>query len=270
METQKKSENNIVLEMKRLLGRMMVQVDYMYRNDREISRLDLDILMERTRDFYDLLCDYQSNKMVEEVVEEEHVSTEINEGGELINRDTELQITKPKEVLNDEETIVEKNENVVNDEVVETQVLPEEEQAPAVENPVPPTEEQTPTVEETVSLENEGSSSEDEEDWEDEEDEIFHVEPVEEVKDNSLAAQLQRKHVQNIRTALGINDKMMIINDLFKGSVERCNKSIDALNDFPTLSGAKVYMNELQIELQWDVKSQAYKILNDLVERRFI
>ena len=63
---------------------------------------------------------------------------------------------------------------------------------------------------------------------------------------------------------------MMIINDLFGGSVERYNKSVDALNYFTTLSGAKVYMSELQIELQWDTESQAYKTLNDLVERRFI
>ena len=117
---------------------------------------------------------------------------------------------------------------------------------------------------------------------------MFHVESVEEMQetlveaedsedvtpeepeDNSLAARLQRTPVDDIRMALGINDKVMIINDLFKGSVERYNKSVDALNDFPTLSGAKVYMSELQIELQWDTESQAYKMLNDIVERRFI
>ena len=60
MDTQKNDEKNIVLELKHQLGRMMVQVDYMYRNDREMSRLDLDIMMERTREFYELLCDYQS------------------------------------------------------------------------------------------------------------------------------------------------------------------------------------------------------------------
>lgn len=124
------------------------------------------------------------------------------------------------------------------------------------------------------------------EDWEDEEDETFRVEPVqenvpeavkeepkfvdEEPEDNSLAARLQRTHVSDIRAALGINDKMMIINELFNGSFERYNKSIEALNEFPTLSGAKVYMSELQIELQWDVESQAFRMLNDLVERRFV
>ena len=236
MEKQK-NENNIVLEMKRLLGRMMVQVDYMYRNDREMSRLDLDIMMERTREFYELLCDYQADNVASDVEEDEHVSTEINEGGELINHDVELEIEKPEEVLGEPES----NEENDDDDISMT-LKPEDEKA---------------------------EDEDEEEDWE---DEVFHVDtPVaDKPEDNSLAARLQRTPVTDIRMAMGINDKVMIINDLFMGSVERYNKAIDALNDFPTLSGAKVYMSELQIELQWDTESQAYKMLNDLVERRFI
>ena len=240
METQKNDEKNIVLELKRQLGRMMVQVDYMYRNDRELSRLDLDILMERTRDLYDLLCDYQAGTAEQQVEEQPLVEKEINEGGELINRDVEFEIE-------DNEDKKDKDEQPVG----ATHVLP--------------------VVEDDV-----------EEDWEDEDDEMFRVEQEdkeenedkmdkeEKIEDNSLAARLQRTPITDIRMAMGINDKVMIINDLFMGSVERYNKSIDALNEFPTLSGAKVYMSELQIELQWDVESQAYKMLNDLVERRFI
>ena len=229
MDTQKKDEKNIVLEMKRLLGRMMVQVDYMYRNDREMSRLDLDIMMERTRDFYDLLCDYQSENLEIEPTDEDAVNTEINEGGELINRDVELEIETPEEA--------------------------EQESTAEIKHELP--------VEENDDEED----LDEEDDWEDEDDEVFHVE---EPEDNSLAARLKRTPVEDIREALGINDKMMIINELFGGSFERYNKSIEALNDFPTLSGAKVYMNELQIELQWDTESEAYQMLNDLVERRFL
>lgn len=269
METQKNDEKNIVLKLKHQLGRMMVQVDYMYRNDREMSRLDIDVMMERTRNLYDLLCDYQSGSVEKEVLKEEKVNAEINEGGELINRDVDLEIEQPEAVAEKEpeEEIVEEEETVEEKEEIREAAEPEENPVDAEEEKA----EEKDDVEDWI------------EDWEDEEDEMFHVEPAEEVKneepaepetpeieDNSLAAQLQRKPVKNIRAELGINDKMMIINDLFKGSVERCNKSIDALNEFPTLSGAKVYMNELQVELQWDVKSQAYKTLNDLVERRFI
>ncbi len=225
METQKKSENNVMLEMKRLLSRMMVQVDYMLRNDREMSRLDFDVMMEYTRDFYGILCDCQLDMQEFENLKSKNTSTEINEGGELINRDVELEIETP-------------NDNVDIDEDYEDKM-----------------------------------DKEDEEDWEDEDDEVFRVEqqePEQEPEDNSLAAKLQRTPISDIRTAIGINDKMMIINDLFGGSFERYSKSLNALNEFPTLSGAKVYMSELQIELQWDTESQAYKLLNDLVERRFL
>jgi hypothetical protein len=226
METQKKSENNVMLEMKRLLSRMMVQVDYMLRNDREMSRLDFDVMMEYTRDFYGILCDCQLDMQEFEDLKRKNISTEINEGGELINRDVELEIETPNDnVDEDHEDKMDKEDN------------------------------------------------EDEEDWEDEDDEVFRVEqqePEQEPEDNSLAAKLQRTPISDIRTAIGINDKMMIINDLFGGSFERYSKSLNALNEFPTLSGAKVYMSELQIELQWDTESQAYKLLNDLVERRFL
>ena len=275
MDTQKNDEKNIVLELKHQLGRMMVQVDYMYRNDREMSRLDLDIMMERTRDLYDLLCDYQAGKLTNEVVDNEHVNTEINEGGELINRDVEFEIETPADVLKEPEPEPE----IVEDKEVEEE--PEVEEKPETSDEKP-----AETIHVLQVDENDADDDIDDEDWEDDDDEMFRIEqpaeekPVEEAKpveepkpieeDNSLAARLQRAHVSDIRMALGINDKIMIVNDLFMGSVERYNKSIDALNDFPTLSGARVYMSELQIELQWDTECQAYKMLNDLVERRFV
>ena len=272
MDTQKNDEKNIVLELKHQLGRMMVQVDYMYRNDREMSRLDLDIMMERTRDLYDLLCDYQADSVHKEVVEKENVSTEINEGGELINRDVEFEIETPAEVLNEPESEPEPEPEpeVVEEEKVEEETIEEEPAAEEQPEPIEKAVEDNPEVTKHVLEVDE----DDEEDWEDEDDEVFHVEqPVEEKpveEDNSLAARLHRTHIDDIRMAMGINDKIMIVNDLFMGSVERYNKSIDALNDFPTLSGARVYMSELQIELQWDTESDAYKLLNDMVERRFV
>ncbi|MBQ8761435.1 MAG: hypothetical protein IJZ06_08455 [Bacteroidales bacterium] len=89
------------------------------------------------------------------------------------------------------------------------------------------------------------------------------------LEDNSLAARLQKKPVTDLMTAIGINDKFLLLNELFAGSMEKYNRSIRALNNFPTLLGAKTYMSELQIEFQWDVNSEAYRKLNDLVERRF-
>ena len=89
-------------------------------------------------------------------------------------------------------------------------------------------------------------------------------------EDNSLAARLQRKPIADLTTAIGINDKFLLLNELFGGSMEKYNKCIRALNNFSTLLGAKTYMEEMQVEFQWDCESEAYKKLSDLVERRFI
>ena len=93
---------------------------------------------------------------------------------------------------------------------------------------------------------------------------------LESVEDTSLAARLQRKPVSDLASAIGINDKFLLLNELFGGSMEKYNKSIRALNNFSTLLGAKTYMSELQIEFQWDCESDAYKKLDNLVERRFM
>ena len=81
---------------------------------------------------------------------------------------------------------------------------------------------------------------------------------------------MQKKPVKDLTTAIGINDKFLLLNELFNGSMEKYNKSIRTLNNFSTYLGAKTYMGELQIEFQWDCESEAYKKLSDLVERRFI
>ena len=89
-------------------------------------------------------------------------------------------------------------------------------------------------------------------------------------EDTSLAARLQKKPITDLTTAIGINDKFLLLNELFGGSMEKYNRSIKALNNFTTHLGAVTYMSELQIEFQWDCESEAYKKLSDLVERRFI
>ena len=51
--------------------------------------------------------------------------------------------------------------------------------------------------------------------------------------------------------------------------MEKYNRSIENLDDLPTLNGALIYMNELRIELQWNSNNEAYKKLLELVHRKF-
>ena len=85
----------------------------------------------------------------------------------------------------------------------------------------------------------------------------------------SLADKYQHDSLNDLRSAIGINDKFLLVNELFGGSMEKYNKSIDNLNDLKTLNGALVYMNELRVELQWNSNNEAYKRLLELVHRKF-
>ena len=87
--------------------------------------------------------------------------------------------------------------------------------------------------------------------------------------DHSLAAKLQQAPGRDLKSVIGINDKFLFVNELFFGSMEKYNKSIENLNDLKTLNGALIYLNELKIELQWNSSNEAYLKLKELVTRKF-
>ena len=74
---------------------------------------------------------------------------------------------------------------------------------------------------------------------------------------------------RDLKSVIGINDKFLFVNELFGGSMEKYNKSIENLNDLKTLNGAMIYLNELKIELQWNSSNEAYQKLKDLVSHKF-
>lgn len=88
-------------------------------------------------------------------------------------------------------------------------------------------------------------------------------------EDHTLAAKLQQNPVRDLKSVIGINDKFLFVNELFGGSMEKYNKSVENLNDLKTLNGAMIYLNELKIELQWNSSNEAYQKLTELVKRKF-
>lgn len=88
-------------------------------------------------------------------------------------------------------------------------------------------------------------------------------------QEETLGEKLQHGNVRDLQGAIGINDKFLFVNELFGGSMEKYNRSIENLNDLKTLNGALIYLNELRVELQWNSSNEAYKKLLELVHRKF-
>lgn len=87
--------------------------------------------------------------------------------------------------------------------------------------------------------------------------------------DNSIAARMTNARINDLRQAIGINDKFLLINELFEGNISYYNKAIDELNSFQSLNGAKTYLIELSVLHQWDVETAAVAKMEQLIERKF-
>ncbi len=195
------------------------------------------------------------------VFPEEEPSTENLSEEEPIVEDTEEVVEETEEVVEETEEVVEETgEEIEESEIEEV----EETKTEAVKEPEKMDSEE-PIPYEPVIFGNIDKK----------EDNSFELDSPETLgdklqqEDHSLANKLQHSAVSDLRTAIGINDKFLFVNELFSGSMEKYNRSIDNLNDLKTLNGALIYMNELRIELQWNSSNEAYKKLLELVHRKY-
>jgi hypothetical protein len=88
--------------------------------------------------------------------------------------------------------------------------------------------------------------------------------------DKSIASKLQKNPIKDLKTAIGINEKFMFVNELFEGSLQKYNENINSLNTQKNKDDAMKLMNVLLGEFSWKENSDAYMALTDLVTRRYL
>lgn len=71
--------------------------------------------------------------------------------------------------------------------------------------------------------------------------------------------------ITDLRKAIGINDKFLMIKDLFGGDVARYEATIDTLNEFEDLDDCMIYIVE---NFSWNPDSEGAKLLVSLIERK--
>ncbi len=92
----------------------------------------------------------------------------------------------------------------------------------------------------------------------------------EEKKEKSVADKIQKKPIKDLKTAIGINDKFIFINELFKGSLQDYNKAIESINALSSGNEAFAFIEELKEKYKWDEKPEIYVKLEDFVIRKFL
>ena len=76
--------------------------------------------------------------------------------------------------------------------------------------------------------------------------------------------------IKDLKKAIGINDRFVFINELFRGDEAMYERSIKTINNFSIYAEAQYWMErELKIKLGWDNERPATQEFYALVKRRF-
>ena len=88
------------------------------------------------------------------------------------------------------------------------------------------------------------------------------------VDDTTIATRIQKSTIQDIRQAIGINEKFLYVNELFNGDLGKYNKAIDEFNTLTTRQGVDTHLLELKVQNQWADENEAFVKFKSLLDRK--
>ncbi len=209
----------------------------------EIRQIDIDSALHKLRDIYDLLLS---------VRDEENLTLSISvEEESPIELEPEIKI----------QTAV-----APQDEVPAEPIL----QKPS-DPPVAPTEETKPSKEETIEIIKKSVSEPTTDYTKKTSHSGLHPTLNEElstkVKSADLAKHLKNRPITDLSTAIGLNEKFELINNLFNGDRNSYNETIEHLNMATNFNEAFNYLSE---RLNWEMDNPMVQRLLDLIRRKLI
>lgn len=81
---------------------------------------------------------------------------------------------------------------------------------------------------------------------------------------------LKETPVKDLRKAIGINDRFLFINELFRGDEAMYERSIKTINSFNIYPEAEYWINrELKVKIGWNKDNLTVQHFDQLVKRRF-
>lgn len=87
---------------------------------------------------------------------------------------------------------------------------------------------------------------------------------------SELQHRLNEAPIKDLRKAVGINDRFLFINELFRGDEAMYERSIKTINGFNIYPEAEYWITrELKTKLGWSIDSETVAHFDQLVKRRF-
>lgn len=95
------------------------------------------------------------------------------------------------------------------------------------------------------------------------------IEKTSEIKEAAPLAKIHKPTIDDLKAAIGINDKFLFANELFGGVMAEYEIAIQQLNTAGSLESAMDYFISLQPLYNWDMENEIVKRMLDLVDRRY-
>lgn len=263
-------------------------------SNKDISQIEIDILLSKLRDTYSLCLGFDNKEEEREFEIKEEMPKEIIELVEVF----ELEKTEDVEEEEIEEEIEE--EEVEEEEIIEEEIEEKEEEEEVKEVIL---EKKTPSVlkylnenmpksmnfafEEKPLVKEEAIEKVVEEIVESVKEEVKTESPKtttlgekyqnqaslfesmsNKTEKNDINSKLNQSRA-DLRTAIGVHEKFMFINDLFSGNLREYTEFIQNLNAAENLDNAKDIIREVKEKKRWITTSLPYTTLENVVERKF-
>ena len=85
-----------------------------------------------------------------------------------------------------------------------------------------------------------------------------------------LSDMLTEAPVRDLKKAIGVNDRFLFINELFRGDEAMYERSIKTINNFSIYPEAQYWIErELKVKIGWKESDPIVKQFDQLVKRRF-
>jgi hypothetical protein len=87
---------------------------------------------------------------------------------------------------------------------------------------------------------------------------------------SEVVTALQEAPIRDLKKAIGINDRFLFVNDLFRGDENMYERSLKTINGFTIYPEAEYWIQrELKVKLSWPDNSDTVKLFDQLIKRRF-
>ena len=85
-----------------------------------------------------------------------------------------------------------------------------------------------------------------------------------------VATTLQGSPIRDLKKGIGVNDRFLFVQDLFRGDENMFERSLKTINGFNIYPEAEYWIQrELKVKLSWPDTSETVKLFDQLVKRRF-